>query len=130
MSFADSTIAEDAEDHFDEADKDAPLRADIRRLGRILGDVVRDQEGSETFALIEQVRRTALRFHRDEDQSAHDELEQILHGLSRRGAINTIAPSATSPTSPTSPRTSTTSAATGRTSRPDRRRATARWRSP
>ncbi|MBJ3778314.1 phosphoenolpyruvate carboxylase [Acuticoccus mangrovi] len=71
-------------------DKDAPLREDIRLLGRLLGDVVRQQEGGEIFAVIEQVRQTALRFHRDEDPTAREELNQMLTGLSRPGAISTI----------------------------------------
>ncbi|MCF3933074.1 phosphoenolpyruvate carboxylase [Acuticoccus sp. M5D2P5] len=71
-------------------DKDAPLREDIRLLGRLLGEVVRDQEGGEIFACIEQVRQTAIRFHRDEDPTARDELEKILSGLSRHGTIQTI----------------------------------------
>src|SRR5438094_5369998 len=31
------------------ADKDAPLKEDIRLLGRLLGDVVREQEGEAVF---------------------------------------------------------------------------------
>ena len=31
------------------ADKDQPLRDDIRLLGRLLGDTVREQEGAEVF---------------------------------------------------------------------------------
>ncbi|MEG1203126.1 MAG: hypothetical protein RSD82_13265, partial [Comamonas sp.] len=38
------------------ADKDLPLMDDIRLLGRILGDVIREQEGQAAFDLIEQVR--------------------------------------------------------------------------
>ncbi|UOM33272.1 phosphoenolpyruvate carboxylase [Acuticoccus sp. I52.16.1] len=71
-------------------DKDAPLREDIRLVGRLLGEVVRTQEGGEIFALIEQVRQLGLRFHRDEDTSARDELEDTLSHLSRGGAIQTI----------------------------------------
>ena len=33
--------------------KDEPLRNDIRLLGRILGDTVREQEGDAIFATIE-----------------------------------------------------------------------------
>ena len=33
-------------------EKDAPLRYDIRLLGRILGDTVRAQEGEEVFELL------------------------------------------------------------------------------
>ncbi|RAI04561.1 phosphoenolpyruvate carboxylase [Acuticoccus sediminis] len=71
-------------------DKDAPLREDIRLVGRLLGEVVRTQEGGEIFALIEQVRKLGLRFHRDEDPTAREELEDILSHLSRGGAIQTI----------------------------------------
>ena len=33
----------------DISSKDLPLREDIRLLGRILGDTLREQEGEETF---------------------------------------------------------------------------------
>lgn len=61
---------------------DARLRDDIRLLGRILGDTVRDQEGAELFDLVERIRQTSIRFHRDEDRLARHELEQILDGMS------------------------------------------------
>jgi phosphoenolpyruvate carboxylase len=38
-------------------DKDLPLREDIRLLGRLLGDTVREQEGADAFELIERIRR-------------------------------------------------------------------------
>ena len=34
--------------------KDLPLRDDIRPLGRVLGDTIRDQEGEAVFDLVEQ----------------------------------------------------------------------------
>ena len=37
-------------------DKDVPLRDDIRLLGRILGDTVREQEGEATFEIVERIR--------------------------------------------------------------------------
>jgi len=42
---------------FDADDKNRPLVEDIRLLGRILGDVIREQEGREAFELIERIRR-------------------------------------------------------------------------
>ena len=36
----------------DAAAKNRPLVEDIRLLGRILGDVIREQEGAEAFELI------------------------------------------------------------------------------
>ena len=37
-----------------------PLIDDIRLLGRILGDVIREQEGEDTFALVEQIRQLSV----------------------------------------------------------------------
>ncbi|MFD8879179.1 phosphoenolpyruvate carboxylase [Corynebacterium xerosis] len=45
---------------------DETLRDDIRHLGRILGDVIREQEGDGVFNLVENARRTAFRLHRGE----------------------------------------------------------------
>ncbi|HEX7884242.1 MAG TPA: phosphoenolpyruvate carboxylase, partial [Afipia sp.] len=64
------------------SDDDALLRADIRRLGRILGDTVRDQEGADVFDLVERIRQTSIRFHRDDDKPARRELEAILDSMS------------------------------------------------
>src|ERR1700694_5475141 len=61
---------------------DARLREDIRLLGRILGDTVRDQEGADVFDLVERIRQTSIRFHRDEDRLARRELESILDSMS------------------------------------------------
>jgi phosphoenolpyruvate carboxylase len=71
-------------------DKDLPLRDDIRLLGRILGDTVRSQEGEPVFAIVEHIRRTSIRFHRDEDEAARDELEATLNGLSHDQNIQII----------------------------------------
>ena len=62
-------------------DKDQSLREDIRRLGRILGDTVRNQHGDEIFDLIEQVRQNSIRFRRDADEAARAELETTLDTL-------------------------------------------------
>jgi phosphoenolpyruvate carboxylase len=63
-------------------EEDARLRNDIRLLGRILGDTVRDQEGANVFDLVERIRQTSIRFHRDEDRAARRELESILDSMS------------------------------------------------
>ncbi len=44
---------------------DSEVSDDIRLLGRILGEIVRTQEGGATFSLIESVRRTAVESRRD-----------------------------------------------------------------
>jgi Phosphoenolpyruvate carboxylase len=62
--------------------KDRPLRDDIRLLGRILGDTVREQEGEAVFDIVERIRQTSIRFHRDNDEAARRALEAILNDLS------------------------------------------------
>ena len=44
-----------------------PLVDDIRWLGRILGDVIREQEGDAAFGLVEQIRRLSVAYRRDAD---------------------------------------------------------------
>jgi phosphoenolpyruvate carboxylase len=63
-------------------EEDTRLRNDIRLLGRILGDTVREQEGADVFDLVERIRQTSIRFHRDEDRAARRELETILDSMS------------------------------------------------
>ena len=66
-----------------EFDPDQPLRDDIRLLGRLLGDTVREQEGNAAFELVERVRQSSIAFRRDDDVAARRELERILDELSR-----------------------------------------------
>jgi len=61
---------------------DEALHADIRLLGRILGETIRALDGEDIFLLIENIRQLAVRFHRDHEQSAQAELESILSSLS------------------------------------------------
>src|SRR3954449_2259403 len=70
--------------------EDARLRTDIRLLGRILGDTVRDQEGADVFDLVERIRQTSIRFHRDEDRLARRELEQILDSMSTSETVRIV----------------------------------------
>ncbi len=70
--------------------KDQPLIDDIRLLGRILGDVIRDLEGGVTYELVEQVRKLSVRFRRHTDQSANRELRKLLKRLSVDQALSVI----------------------------------------
>ncbi len=63
-------------------DKDFPLREDIRLLGRLLGDTVREQEGEKVFAVVEQVRQHAVRLNRSLNPKAAEEMAGILNDLS------------------------------------------------
>ncbi|HEX7987254.1 MAG TPA: phosphoenolpyruvate carboxylase, partial [Duganella sp.] len=73
-----------------EVDKDAPLKEDIRLLGRLLGDVLRDQEGEEVFAVVETIRQTAVRFRREADAGAAKELDGMLKILTREQTISVV----------------------------------------
>jgi len=72
------------------ADKDAPLKEDIRLLGRLLGDVLRDQEGDDVFAIVETIRQTAVRFRREADAGAGEELNGLLKKLTRDQTISVV----------------------------------------
>ncbi len=63
------------------AEKDRPLRDDIRLLGRVLGDTLREQEGDAIFQLVESVRQTAVRFAREGSPDDRAELHRLLDGL-------------------------------------------------
>src|SRR5262245_3908257 len=65
-----------------ETEQDQPLRNDIRLLGRLLGETIRDQEGQAIFDIVERMRTMSVRFHRDDDRSARQELEALLNELS------------------------------------------------
>ena len=64
-------------------DKDAPLKEDIRLLGRLLGDVLREQEGEAVYDVVETIRQTAVRFRRESDPEAGTDLNRLLKKLTR-----------------------------------------------
>ena len=70
--------------------EDQPLIEDIRLLGRILGDVIREQEGEETYALVEKIRTLSVAFRRDADQAADRALKNLLKGLSAAETVRVI----------------------------------------
>lgn len=70
-------------------DDGAPLRDDVRLLGRLLGDVVRDQRGEAVFDVVERVRQAAIRFNRDADKAAGQEMAEALDRLSQ-GDMNAV----------------------------------------
>jgi phosphoenolpyruvate carboxylase len=72
------------------ANKDQPLIDDIRLLGRILGDVIREQEGQAAFDLIEQIRRLSVAFRRHADHEADRALKRLLKSLSADQTVSVI----------------------------------------
>ena len=69
---------------------DQPLIDNIRLLGRILGDVIREQEGDATYDLVEKIRTLSVAFRRDADQSAERALKNVLKGLSAAETVRVI----------------------------------------
>ncbi|MGI9521208.1 MAG: phosphoenolpyruvate carboxylase [Hyphomicrobiaceae bacterium] len=72
------------------ADKDEPLRADIRLLGRLLGETVREQEGEHAFTIIETIRQLSVAFHRGDDDVTRQELEAIMADLSPELTVQVV----------------------------------------
>ncbi|RST54893.1 phosphoenolpyruvate carboxylase [Variovorax sp. DXTD-1] len=70
--------------------EDQPLIDDIRLLGRILGDVIREQEGEESYALVEKIRTLSVAFRRDADHAADRALKNLLKGLSAAETVRVI----------------------------------------
>src|SRR5919205_4953 len=65
-----------------------PMRADIRLLGTILGDTVREQNGDEVYDLVERARVESFRVRRSEiDRS---ELAGMFDGIDIHQAIPVI----------------------------------------
>ncbi|MET0268086.1 MAG: phosphoenolpyruvate carboxylase, partial [Duganella sp.] len=87
---ADHQAESDKNQEIPAIDKDAPLKEDIRLLGRLLGDVLRDQEGEEVFAVVETIRQTAVRFRREADAGAAKELDGMLKILTREQTISVV----------------------------------------
>ena len=71
-------------------DNERPLVEDIRLLGRILGDVIREQEGVEAYELVEQIRKLSVAFRRDADHEADRALKKLLKGLSGDQTVSVI----------------------------------------
>ncbi|MFM2253982.1 MAG: hypothetical protein RJB68_2319 [Pseudomonadota bacterium] len=71
-------------------DNERPLVEDIRLLGRILGDVIREQEGVDAYELIEKIRTLSVAFRRDADQEADKALKKLLKSLSGDQTVSVI----------------------------------------
>ncbi|MET0763486.1 MAG: phosphoenolpyruvate carboxylase [Blastococcus sp.] len=67
---------------------DAPLRDDIRLLGRVLGEVIGEQAGADVLELVESTRVEAFKIRRSEVDRA--ELAKRLEGLDIRSANHVI----------------------------------------
>ena len=74
----------------DADDQNRPLVNDIRFLGRLLGEVIREQEGAKAFELIERIRRLSVAFRFKRDAGAGKALARLLKTLSDRQTVRVI----------------------------------------
>ena len=67
-----------------------PLVEDIRLLGRLLGEVIREQDGEDAYALVEQTRALSVAFRREADPVAGAALRKLLKSLSADSTVSVI----------------------------------------
>ena len=66
------------------------LRATVRFMGRVLGDVIRAQDGEAVFNQIEDIRRASVAFHRDGTPEAARAMAERLEGLSLADTVRFV----------------------------------------
>lgn len=74
----------------DAAEKNKPLVDDIRLLGRILGGVIREQEGEAAFELVERIRKLSVAYRLKSDAQAGRALDRLLKNLSGDQTVSVI----------------------------------------
>ncbi|MFN7547550.1 MAG: phosphoenolpyruvate carboxylase, partial [Pseudomonadota bacterium] len=84
------TTSSSAAGRAEAAANNKPLVEDIRLLGRILGDVIREQEGAEAFELIERIRKLSVAYRLKADASAGRVLDRLLKNLSADQTVTVI----------------------------------------
>ncbi|MGE0861030.1 MAG: phosphoenolpyruvate carboxylase [Gammaproteobacteria bacterium] len=74
----------------DATEKNRPLVEDIRLLGRILGEVIHEQEGKHAFELVERVRQLSVAYRLKRDTGAGRALDRLLKNLSADQTVSVI----------------------------------------
>jgi len=74
----------------DAEQKNRPLVEDIRMLGRILGEVIRDQEGKAAYELVERVRQLSVAYRLKSDAKAGQALDRLLKNLTGDQTVSVI----------------------------------------
>jgi phosphoenolpyruvate carboxylase len=72
------------------SDKDTPLVENIRLLGRLLGNTIKEQEGDDVFNIVELIRQTSIDYLRYEKPETRKELEALLDSLSPELAVQIL----------------------------------------
>ncbi len=70
-------------------DKDQALRDDVRTLGAMVGDLIREQNGEELFELVENARVRAIR-RREDNEKTGEELAKLVENLDPELALQLI----------------------------------------
>jgi phosphoenolpyruvate carboxylase len=73
-----------------EDEKELLLREDRRLLGRLLGEVIREQAGEEALERIERIRQIAVRFHREGGGKASRSREELERELDSLDPVQTL----------------------------------------
>ncbi len=70
-------------------DKDQALRDDVRTLGTMLGDLIREQSGDALYEFVENARLRAIR-RREGNEKVGEELTELVAGLDAKKALQVI----------------------------------------
>jgi phosphoenolpyruvate carboxylase len=70
-------------------DKEQPLRDDVRTLGAMVGDLIREQGGDELFEFVESARLRAIR-RREDNEKPGEELAELVRDLDPTFAMSVI----------------------------------------
>ncbi len=71
------------------SDKEQPLRDDVRTLGAMVGDLIREQGGEALFEFVESARLRAIR-RREDNEKPGEELAELVHDLDPEFALSVI----------------------------------------
>ncbi len=72
----------------DEADD--PMFDDIRLLGRLLGNVIRDKEGQAVYDLVERIRQLSVAYRLKRDATAGKALDRLLKNLTVEQTVSVV----------------------------------------
>ena len=70
-------------------DKDQALRDDVRTLGAMVGDLIREQGGEELFEFVENARQRSIR-RREENEKPGEELADLVDNLEPEQALQVV----------------------------------------